>query len=432
MVKLAKTLSRVTQCKILLIGDFLLDTYTMGKVGRISPEAPVVVLKVEKEEQRPGGAGNVVLNMVSLGAQIVAIGRLGNDASGQMLSQCLAKEGVDVRGLVVQQNYHTPVKNRVIANHQQIVRIDHETHVGLPVALEEEIIALLPELLQEIDIIAISDYGKGFLTHRLLHHLIKEGKAREIPIIADPKGVDFSKYAGVTVLKPNLGETFAAANLLPGDSLDEAAVSILRKTGVEILMVTRSEAGISLFFQNGQRTDFPVKIREVIDVTGAGDTVLAVVAWALANRMSIEEATEIANFAAGIAIERFGCARVSLSDIAQRILEKDVHNKLFDIDHLFALVESLRGKRYTLLILSQQEGFTSTLFETIRLLRKESDSLFIFLQDEKSCEELLPILTSLNEVDFLITNQENLDQLHRLYPPEEVYVQEGELQLELR
>lgn len=396
----------------------------MGKAKRISPEAPVVILKVEQEEQRPGGAGNVVLNMVSLGSEVVAVGRLGSDPSGDVLKRSLKNEGVDVRGLVVQEGYPTPVKNRVIANHQQIVRIDHETILPLPPALEKEIVALLPALLQDIDMIAISDYGKGFLTHNLLQELIKEGKSRGIPIIADPKGIDFSKYFGVTILKPNLGETYAAANLLPEDSLDEAAERILKKTQVEVLMVTRSEAGISLFFQNGERRDYPVKIREVIDVTGAGDTVLAVISWALANNLSIEEATELSNFAAGIAIERFGCARVTLGDLAQCILERDVKNKVFDLDHFYALVESLRGKGYILLTLSSLAGFTSTIFQTIRHLSKQTHSLILFIRDEKPCAEFVDILTSLNEVDFLIFSRENLDQLTELLPPDEVFVLE--------
>lgn len=418
MVKLIKT-SRV---KVLVIGDFLLDAYTIGKAKRISPEAPVVVLKVDEEEQRPGGAGNVVLNLVSLGAEVAAVGRIGPDSYGGVLKQCLADEGVDVRGLIPQTGYPTPIKNRVIANHQQIVRIDRETIEPIPSSLEKEIEELLPELMQGVDIVAISDYGKGFLTQNLLRAVIKEGKVQQIPIIADPKGIDFSKYCGVTILKPNLSETFAAANLLPEDSLDEAALRILQKTRAEVLMVTRSEAGISLFFQNGTRKDFPVKIREVVDVTGAGDTVLAVISWALANQLSIEEATELSNFAAGIAIERFGCARVGLSDLAQSLLERDVKNKIFDMDHIYLLVEALRGKRCTLLTLSAKGGFTSAIFQAIRQLRKNCDALMIYIRDESACDEFATILTSLQEVEFLIFTHENLSHLKLHLTPDESYV----------
>lgn len=424
MVKLTKTLSKCAQVKILVIGDFLLDTYTIGKVRRISPEAPVAVLKVEQEDQRPGGAGNVVLNMVSLGAAVVAVGRVGSDASGEVLKQCLASEEVDVRGLVVQQNYPTPVKNRVIAGVQQIVRIDRETIVSLPQELENEIAALLPGLLEGVDIIAISDYGKGFLTRGLLQNLIQEGRRRGIPIIADPKGNDFSKYFGVTILKPNLGETFAAANMLPEESLDEAAARILKKTEVEVLMVTRSESGISLFFKEGNRTDFPVKIREVVDVTGAGDTVLAVIAWAIANQLPIEEATELSNYAAGIAVERFGCARVTLGDLAKCILEKDVKNKIFDMEHLSILVEALRGKRCTLLSIPGQAGFTSALFNFIRQLRASSDALVLFVSDENPNGDFAAILLSLHEVDFLIFEPENLEELRRHLTLEELVLED--------
>lgn len=422
MVKLTKTLRQIAESKILVIGDILLDTYTIGQAKRISPEAPVAVLKVEHEEHRPGGAGNVVLNLLSLGAQVAAVGRIGADPMGETLKQALAAEGVDVRGMVVQQSYPTPVKNRVIAGHQQIVRIDRETIINLPPPLEKEIISLLPTLLSDVDVIAISDYGKGFLTKKVLQAVIQEGKARNIPVIADPKGSDFSKYSGVTILKPNLGETFAAANMMPEECLDEAAQRILSKTAVDVLMVTRAESGISLYFQNGEcRRDFPVKIREVKDVTGAGDTVLAVLAWALANKIALDEATELSNIAAGIAIERFGCARVSLAELAKRLLDSDVANKVFDVEHLSALIEVLRGRRFILLSVSSMEGLTSTIFQSIRKLREKADALIVFIRDENPCEEFVNILSSLHEVDFLILNHENLKH----FTPDEIYIVEN-------
>ncbi len=175
-----------------------------------------------------------------------------------------------------------------------------------------------------MSIIAISDYGKGFLTPSLLNRLIQEAKKREIPVIVDPKGIDFSKYKGATLLKPNLSEAYAAARLTMDYPLEAVGNQLLQQTGIESLVVTRSKEGISLFTKNASRMDFPAVVREVKDVTGAGDTVLAVIASAMANRVDLSLSCELANVAAGIAVERVGCARISLEDLTRRLLEVSV------------------------------------------------------------------------------------------------------------
>jgi rfaE bifunctional protein kinase chain/domain len=244
MVKLVSAFSKIQPQKILLVGDLLLDTYTMGKVGRISPEAPVPVLHVKSEENRPGGSGNAALNLVSMGSQVIIMGRAGDDKSGEQLTQSLKKEQINVGGILKQQGFSTPVKNRVIANNQQIVRIDYEETTPLPKELEDKAIAMVPELLEGVKVVAISDYGKGFLSQRLLQTIIQASKERNIPTIVDPKGYDFSKYKGATIIKPNLSEVFAAANLTPDAPLELAAERVLKIVEAETLMVTRSEAGI--------------------------------------------------------------------------------------------------------------------------------------------------------------------------------------------
>ena len=176
MVRLTGTFSRLGCSKVLVIGDFLLDTYTIGKARRISPEAPVAVLHVQREEHRPGGAGNVVLNLISMGCEVAAIGRVGHDAGGEILLKSLRDEKVDARGMVHQSAYPTPVKNRIIADNQQIVRVDHEQIISIPELLEQQVIDALPELLKGVKVIAISDYGKGFLTRTLLSAVIEQGR----------------------------------------------------------------------------------------------------------------------------------------------------------------------------------------------------------------------------------------------------------------
>lgn len=422
MVKLTGILSQINPCKVLVIGDLMLDTYTIGKARRISPEAPVAVVHVQREEHRPGGAGNVILNLISLGSEVVAMGRIGNDSAGSLLTESLIKEGVDVRGVFCQEAFRTPVKNRILAENQQIVRIDHEETTPLPKQLEHQIIARFPELLCGVKVVAISDYGKGFLTHSLLYALIQEAKKNNIPIISDPKGVDFAKYRGSTIIKPNLGEAYAAANLTPDMPLENAAERILKGSDIDTLMVTRSEAGISLFHKDGQREDFPVRVREVKDVTGAGDTVLATLACALANEISLSHAVRLSNVTAGMAIERFGCARITLQELARRLLEEDVTNKVFDEEHLFALKAALRNRNFVFLSLSGVEGMNSTSFSAIRRIAKSNQGdLLIHVRDANPDEEFVSLLASLHEVDFILLNMESVHKLCKEITPVEMH-----------
>ncbi len=306
--------------KILVAGDVMLDIYTIGDVVRISPEAPVPVLRVKEETQRPGGAGNAILNLISLGMEVVALGRVGDDPGGFTFLEEMKKERVDTRGIVCEPSFKTPLKNRMIASGQQIVRIDHERPSLLTQEMEARIINLLPALLENIDVVAISDYAKGFLTQSLLTQLISSAKKQGIPIVVDPKGMDFNRYQGATLLKPNLAEAVGAAGLGIEATLDDIAARILSDVDIETLLITRSKEGISLFTRNQRRQDFPAQIHEVKDVTGAGDTVLAIITAAVANHLSFGEAAILANVAAGIAIERVGCARISLADLSQRLL----------------------------------------------------------------------------------------------------------------
>ncbi|MGD0664788.1 MAG: bifunctional ADP-heptose synthase [Rhabdochlamydiaceae bacterium] len=424
MVKLSRIFSRLTSIRVGVIGDFMYDTYTTGKVRRISPEAPVSVLHVLKEEGRPGGAGNVALNLISLGAQVKAIGRVGSDIAGQSIVKALADECVSVEGIVTEAGYQTPVKNRLIADAQQVLRVDFESISTISENVEQEVVEKLPDLLDGIDILAVSDYGKGFLSPSLLMTVIEMAKARDIPVIVDPKGDDFARYQGATVLKPNLQEAYAAAKLSQQASLEQVAEALFKKVRIDLLMITRSEAGISLFSREGKRHDFPVRSKEVKDVTGAGDTVLAMVSVALGNKLEVADAAQLANIAAGIAIERLGCARINLSDLASRLLEFDVDNKVFDEDHLFALQQALKGKHYLVLGIHSTQGITTALFRSIRQLAvKDPDTLLIvYVRDSDPDEEFISLLSSLAEVDFVVLKCESLKNLCEIIHPQEVFL----------
>ncbi len=426
--KLSGIFSRLSPVRVLVIGDFMYDTYTTGKVRRISPEAPVSVLHVLREESLPGGAGNVALNLISLGASVVAVGRVGHDAAGKNIVQALTDEGVNTDGMIFQNQFQTPVKNRLIADAQQVLRVDFENITPIPEQVEQEVIEKLPLLLQDVNIISISDYGKGFLSRFLLMGVIEMAKARNIPIIIDPKGDDFTKYQGATVLKPNLQEAYDAAKLTREASLEQVAEVLFKKVTVDMLMITRSEAGISLFTRDGKRLDFPVRSKEVKDVTGAGDTVLAMVSVALGNQLDIKYGAQLANIAAGIAIERLGCARINLSDLAVRLLEYDVDNKVFDEEHLFALQEALKNKRYFVLGLYSAEGMTTALFRSIRKLslRDQDAKLIVYIRDENPDEEIISLLASLAEVDFVVLKCESLKNLCEIIHPHEVFLMEND------
>lgn len=422
MVKLASSLSRLGQAKVLVMGDILLDTYTIGKARRISPEAPVAVVQVQREESLPGGAGNTALNLISLGAQVALVGRIGQDWAGDLLKNSLSAEGISTDWMVVQNHYLTSIKNRIIAENQQIVRVDHEQIVPLSESLEQYLIDALPELVQDAKVIALSDYGKGFLTHSLLQAVIQYANKNNIIVITDPKGHDFSKYEGTTIIKPNQSEAYAAANLSPQVALDVVANRILQNTKARMLMVTRSEAGISLFESDGSRQDFPVHAKEVKDVTGAGDTVMAMLAHALANDLSYQEAAEFCNVAAGIAIEHFGCARVTLADLAQRLLDKNINHKIFDQEHMFVLQEVLRSKSFLLLVLSELNVLTQSLFRAIKHLTDQDRYLIVYIAGPNPCEVSIEMLASLKEVNFILVHTDNLKDACQQLQPDETYM----------
>jgi len=421
MVKLANSLSRLERSKILVMGDLLLDTYTIGKASRISPEAPVAVVHVNKEIHLPGGAGNTALNLKSLGAQVVLIGRIGRDYAGDQLKNSLEKENISTAWLLSQEHYPTPIKNRIIAENQQIVRVDHEQIMPLSESIEQLLIDSFPELMQDIKVVALSDYGKGFLTPTLLHAFFEYTNAHGITVVTDPKGSDFSKYKGTTIIKPNQSEAYAAANLPYGSSLDLAAQRILENTQARMLMITRSEAGISLFYSSGKRQDFPVQVKEVKDVTGAGDTVLAMLAYALANHLTDEETAELCNVAAGIAIEHLGCARITLTDLAHRLLEKNIDHKIFDQEQLFVLQEVLKVTPYNILVIDKLNFFSPALFNALQSLAHLQFVLLVYLTDAQPCEISLKMLASLKEVNFILIHSDQLKDACRQLQPNLVY-----------
>lgn len=427
MVRLVKAFQSIVPIKTLVVGDFMLDTYTKGTVDRISPEAPVPILKVNEHSSKAGGAGNVVLNLLALGSSVCAMGRIGSDEEGKKLLAFLKDKQAFTDYLFEEDLYETPVKHRFIADNQQLIRVDREKNTPLSTKIENEILSLLPSIIQKVDVIAISDYGKGFLSDRLLLAIIEEGRKAHVPIIVDPKGIDFTKYKGATLIKPNVKEAYGASKLASSASLLEVANVLLEMANTDYLVITRSSEGISLYQKNEKESHFPVRsVKEVKDVTGAGDTVLATLTMALGNKLPIADALQLSNLAAGIAVERFGCAHVSFSDLARRLLELDFQNKIYDETHLFVLKEALREKPFSLLVLAAEEGISSSFFHHVQELAKNKDQYLIcYIKDLHPDEGYVTLLSSLKEVDFIILQKNSLENLFLEITPKQVYEMKG-------
>ncbi len=406
MVSIATLFRRFSAKKILIAGDCMLDRYTFGISKRISPEAPVPVVLVDRQENRAGGAGNVALNVAALGMQPMLLGRVGMDPAGCALREALSKQQIDTRWLIDEPSYYTPQKERLIASAQQVVRIDYERFSELSSKSEAMLIAALPEILADVSLVAISDYAKGFLSPRLLRALIDAARKAGIAVLVDPKGNNLQKYRGATLLKPNLGEALAAAGF--SSSLEEAASHILRQTEVDVLMVTRSEAGISLFYPDGRQEDHPVQAREVKDVTGAGDTVLAMLAAAMACGISLSDATQLANTAAQVAIEKVGCVTVSLSDVARRMIDQQAHHKIFDDEHISVLQQALAGKKVVCINLAAPSELNHTFFTKLHAAARDGNEVVVCVAPS-AADELVSTLVSFKEVSYLLmTNQPDL------------------------
>lgn len=410
MLTFTEAFSRIKSVKVLVVGDFLFDVYTKGKVERISPEAPVPVLLVSEITQSPGGAGNVALNLQALGAEVSVVGRVGRDDSGEALRTLLTEEGIETRGLVIQEGFKTPLKNRFLADGQQLMRTDYEVAMPLTEDVEKEVERYIRKNLFLYDIIAISDYGKGFLTHNLLRSIFHEGKKQGVRIVVDPKGKDFSKYSGAYLIKPNNKEAYIAASL--GDHVDvqEVAKKLFSVVDTEHLLITRSDKGMILFSKEGEEQNFPAVKKDVVDVTGAGDTALAMITFGLANDISFAHTIALANIASGLAVEHVGCAAVRLADIANRLLEREPFSKIFWEDtNLFVLEKALDYSPIVILDLNEHKDISSLVYHHIKEVaaKKNEAKLIVHIRPTDQNKNFIHLLASMHEIDFVFARAED-------------------------
>jgi D-beta-D-heptose 7-phosphate kinase/D-beta-D-heptose 1-phosphate adenosyltransferase len=438
----------VKRLKALVIGDLMLDEYLWGKAERISPEAPVQVVDVLREDLRLGGAGNVVNNLHSLGCNVSVCSVIGDDENGTLLRSIFAEMSVETAALFAGSNRTTGKKTRVMAANQQIVRIDRETRESIDEFNENRIISFLENSGSEFSLFIVSDYLKGVLTPNILRSVIEVGKRYGVPVVIDPKGSDYSRYRGATLLTPNRKEAEIASGISITDesSLAVAAGKLLNELELSALLITRSEAGMSLFRPAETPLHIPTVAREVYDVTGAGDTVISVLTLGIAGGFSLEDSARLANTAAGVVVGKLGTSKLTPQEIMDEVgrehLDSDI--KIKNLDALIAVIadERARGKKivftngcFDLLHVGHVKYLQKARsFGDILILGLNSDASIRRLKGEKRpliCEaERAHILAALDCISYIVIfeNDTPLELIRAIQP--DVLVKGGDYTLE--
>ncbi|PRM88012.1 bifunctional heptose 7-phosphate kinase/heptose 1-phosphate adenyltransferase [Aliarcobacter cryaerophilus] len=408
---------------ILVIGDLMIDHYLWGSCDRISPEAPVQVVNVKKESSVLGGAGNVINNLVTLGSIVDVISVIGNDTVANELKNLLERIDVPTSNLVVENSRQTSKKSRLIASQQQVLRYDMESIDDIDENSHKQIIQTLEKNINKYSSIILSDYGKGVLTTSLTKEIIKIANKHSVKVLVDPKGKDYSKYKGSYTLTPNKKEAMEATNIDIKDenSLIEALKSLKNQCALEVSLITLSEQGIAIFDDN--LTIKPTVAREVYDVTGAGDTVIASIAFALGNDLDIKDAIYFANLAAGVVVGKIGSATATLDEIYE--YEYSLH-KSNSTSHIktFDEIKTLSSKLHNQ---GKKIVFTNGCFDILHVghvkylevAKSYGDVLILGLNADSSVRKLKGetrpintqddrayILASLESVDYVVIFEE--------------------------
>ena len=323
---LLNIIKKFDKARILVVGDIMVDHFVYGTVNRISPEAPVPVVNVKHEKILPGGAANVVSNASKLGAKVYIAGVVGDDYNGEILKQLVGKGGgkdkrkakVDSSQILTLKNFQTIIKTRVIAHNQQIVRFDREDNGKFTSQVYKRLMDGIKKIADDIDAVIISDYGKGLIERKFFSSLVSFLREKNKFIALDPKVENFKFYKNVSILTPNINETSGGSGIKINDekTLDKAGRAIIKKVKPDYLLITRGEAGMSLFYEGNKTLHLKARAKEVYDVTGAGDTVISTLAVAKSVGASIADACYIANAAASIAVSQLGTYAVGADELA--------------------------------------------------------------------------------------------------------------------
>jgi len=430
-------ISKFEKCHILVIGDLMIDEYVWGEVDRISPEAPVQVVSVLRDSVTLGGAGNVVNNLVALGAQVTVAGVLGAGANADLLMKMFRELGVDTAGVTQDPTRPTTKKTRIIGGHQHVLRIDRETKQEISEEQVNTLVRFAKDRIGAFDLILVSDYGKGLLSETLLRQIIDVANQNKKRIIVDPKGLNFRKYAGATAITPNKKEASLAAGIEIVDdaSLEAAGEKLLRDIPVQMVLMTCGKEDMVLFEQGKEPYRIMIgEARQVFDVSGAGDTVVSVLGLGLASGCSFRQAAAIANVAAGIVVEKVGTATVSIKEL-QSALEPSIEalaTKQKTLSDLILITDRLRAGGKT--IVMTNGCFDLLHVGHIKLLsasKKMGDVLIAAIDDDESvralkgkdrpiiaAQERIRIISALDCVDYvtLFSTRELGDLIEALRP----------------
>ena len=421
---LLRLLDKLASPRVLVVGDVILDRYVAGDVERISPEAPIPVLKVQRAELRVGGAGNVAANLRSMDAEVSLVGLVGDDSWGRDLCALLEETGADASGVVVDSDRPTVRKTRFMSGVQQILRVDWEEEAAVSAETADRLRAHVEGLMETADAVVLSDYGKGALSDELCSHVLRLANERGIPVVADPKGSNYLKYKGATLVSPNRKEAELALGkpLQSDESIAAGARELSVANGVEAVVITLGAGGIHYYGVDGSEGRVPAKARAVYDVTGAGDTVVAHLALHLGAGAILAEAVELANAAAGIVVGRVGAATTTKQELRGRLRDGvPLRGKVLGEDQLDALLESWREE-------GKHVVFTNGCFdvlhrghvEYLRYAKQQGDVLLVGINDDASVKRLkgdsrplngledrLEVLAALEPVDAVIAFSED-------------------------
>lgn len=403
--------------RVLVVGDLMLDRYWQGPTARISPEAPVPVVRVDQTEERPGGAANVALNMSSLGAQVCLAGVVGEDDAGVTLQRCLEARGIES---LLQRAASVPTitKLRVISRHQQLLRLDFEQSLG-----SVDISGMQARCLAAIkhcQALVLSDYAKGTLQHP--QALIAAARNAGIPVLVDPKGTDFERYSGATLLTPNLAEFESIAGHCASDRvLAERGEQLRSHLNLEALLITLGERGMLLLARDAEALHLPTRAREVFDVTGAGDTVIAVLAAGIASGMTVMDAAGLANMAAGLVVAKLGAGNVTPAELRSALRHLENWSPVVNREQLKILLEEARSGGERIVMTNGcfdilHEGHVAYLQEA----RRVGDRLLVAVNDDDSVRRLkgegrpinslrqrMAVLAGLASVDWVVPFSED-------------------------
>ncbi|MFQ1047890.1 bifunctional D-glycero-beta-D-manno-heptose-7-phosphate kinase/D-glycero-beta-D-manno-heptose 1-phosphate adenylyltransferase HldE [Avibacterium paragallinarum] len=418
---MAQYSTQFQQAEVLVLGDVMLDRYWFGATNRISPEAPVPVVRVQENEERAGGAANVAMNIASLNVPVQLLGLTGQDEAGVALSSMLEKQGIDCN-FVQLASHPTITKLRVLSRHQQLLRLDFEEDFHN--VQSDELLAKLQSAVQNFGALILSDYGKGTLN--AVQSMIQIARQANVPVLIDPKGTDFERYRGATLLTPNMSEFEAVVGKCQNEEdIVEKGLKLIREIELKALLVTRSEKGMTLLRPEQPPFHLPTEAKEVFDVTGAGDTVISVLATALADERSFEEACYLANVAAGIVVGKLGTSTVSNVE-----LENAIHGRTttgFGVMNEQQLKEAVRQAKKR----GEKIVMTNGVFDLIHPghisyldnARKLGDRLIVAVNSDASVKRLkgesrpinsldarMAVLAGLSAVDWVVEFTEDTPQ----------------------